>query len=604
MQPDRLAELHGRAAMWCEQNGLAAEAIEHWLAAPDHEQAARIVEENAETMHWGQGEPALVRYWLEHLPHEVVLARPRLCLAYVWALATTGLSDKVEPYLRAAQDRLREGAPSTGADAGTSSSTAPVPGAEAALGRASRSRLLGEVAGIRASLAWHRGDLADAIQQYQRALAQLPEDDPHLRSRVMMGLAEAYFLTGDARSASQAYQTINDLGQKSHSLLASLAAMARLWHLQVLQGRLRQAAATCSEMQQLVEAQAELPPAVAGVPAVAGIIDACQGDLLREWNELEKAEQRLRRGVERGQRSGNPLILLNSYVGLARVLQARGETDAALQAISSALQVERQYHVTWTRGGPPVSTYGAHLALMQDHLAAAVQWADEQHLQITDDIPYPRELDYLTLARVLLAQGRAGEAMGLLKRLQLAAESSGRFGRALEAQMLRALAYRAQDNISQALEALSQALAQAQPEGYVRLFVDEGEPMRLLILDFRLKIEKQARSVSDEPARRLLGYADTLLTSFDRPSPTVVQRQSAIVGCKHPRNQQSTIEALSEREMEVLRLMAAGKSNQEIARTLVITVGTVKTHNNHIFSKLGVQNRAQAIVRAQALGLI
>jgi LuxR family maltose regulon positive regulatory protein len=197
------------------------------------------------------------------------------------------------------------------------------------------------------------------------------------------------------------------------------------------------------------------------------------------------------------------------------------------------------------------------------------------------------ELDYLTLARVLLAQGRAGESLGLLKRLQLAAESSGRFGRALEAQILRALAYRAQDNISQALEALSQALAQAQPEGYVRLFVDEGEPMRLLL---------QRRK---DEGGKMKEYLDHLLAAFGQQLANADFHPSREAFIPPP-----LVEPLSERELQVLRLMAAGKSNQEIAHTLVITVGTVKTHNNHIFSKLGVQNRAQAIVRAQALGLV
>ena len=585
-QPDLIPELHRRAGSWYEQQGWASEAIHHFLAARDFQQATRVVEQNVDAMHWGRGELATARHWLEQLPPEIVKTRPRLCLAYAWALVPTGEVKTVEPYLRAIEVQLQhsEMFSSVTAEAGPFTAVEP-----ATWGESERQRITSEIAGVRASMAWHRGDLPHAIEQYQLALEQIPDEELHLRGRIMIGLAEAYYLKGDVAAASQTYHRVSELGRRSHSLLASLAAMARLVNLQVLQGQLRRAAETCQQMQHLVATQAE--PQL----AVAGIVDTCLGDLLREWNDLEQAEQQFQQGIERGQQSGNPLILLNSYIGLARVLQAGGNPAGATEAILAAQQAERQYQVTWTRGGPPVSAYQARVWLMQGQLAAAGHWAEEQKLQATDAISFQHELDYLTLARLLIAQGQTDPAISLLDRLQRVAESGGRWGRVLEAQLLKALAYQAQGNSPRAQETLNQVLTQAESEGYVRLFVDEGDPMRGLLTAYKLQLKKRL------PARQqeLMAYTDQLIAAFAKP--TVLVRPHSKI---EPPLSQRLVDPLSERELEVLRLMAAGQSNLEIARTLVITVGTVKSHNNHIFGKLNAKNRAEAVACAKAYGLL
>ena len=242
--------------------------------------------------------------------------------------------------------------------------------------------------------------------------------------------------------------------------------------------------------------------------------------------------------------------------------------------------------------------------LKQGRLAEALGWAREQGLSVDNEICYTSEFEHITLARVLIAAGKSDREAGsldqatqLLGRLLQAAETGGRLGSAIQILLLQALASQAQDNLPHALAVLERALALAEPEGYVRIFVDEGEPVRLLIADFRpapavgqvLRIEKQ----KGDQDYKLIGYSDKLLAAFSQPMP---ESQSKI------RNQQSTmVEPLSERELEVLKLLRSELSGPEIAQQLSVSINTFRTHTKNIFIKLGVNDRRAAIRRAEDL---
>jgi LuxR family maltose regulon positive regulatory protein len=290
------------------------------------------------------------------------------------------------------------------------------------------------------------------------------------------------------------------------------------------------------------------------------------------------------------------------YLALARLQHARGEYATAQRTLATYIDLARQrgFVAHLIARGTAVQ---AQLALAQGDVAAAVAWADASDLNVADEFSFPREAEYLVLARVWIAQAGNGsdhalrqQAFDLLARLLADATAKGRMGSVLDILIVRALGQWTQGMTSDALATLAQALALAAPEGYIRRFVDEGTPMRLLILDFGFWISQQPPT---EQNRKLSVYADELLAAFGKEQvnagEALIAEQSKI---------QNLVEPLSQRELEVLRLIADGKSNAEIAQTLVIALSTVKTHTNRIFGKLQVTSRTQALARARALQLI
>jgi LuxR family maltose regulon positive regulatory protein len=239
----------------------------------------------------------------------------------------------------------------------------------------------------------------------------------------------------------------------------------------------------------------------------------------------------------------------------------------------------------------PIEALKAQVYLRQGRLGQAQVWVRERGLSTGDEINYLHEFEYITLARVLMAEGSNQPAGELLERLRQAAEAQDRLGSVIEILIVQALACQAQGNTPAALASLERALTLAEPEGYVRIFVDVGEPMRLLMVEYRLWIEKQARE-----AHKPIGYVDKLLAAF---AQTAAIPQSTV---SHPPS--ALIEPLSQRELEILRLIAQGLSNAEISQRLFLALSTIKGHNLKIFGKLQVQNRTEAVARARELGLL
>jgi LuxR family maltose regulon positive regulatory protein len=272
----------------------------------------------------------------------------------------------------------------------------------------------------------------------------------------------------------------------------------------------------------------------------------------------------------------------------ARLKQEAGDFNAALDLLDEAKRVYIKNPVPDLR---PIAALKAQVYLKQGRLTKAQEWARERGLSPVGEIDYLHEFEYLTLARILMAEGSNRQAGELLERLRPAAEAQNRLDSVIEIWIVQALAQQAQGDTPAALASLDRALTLAEPEGYVCIFVDEGEALRMLIADFRVLIEKQA----NREGQRLIGYTDKLLAAF--PQPTVAQSTISI-------QQSAMLEPLSPRELEVLRLIAQGYSNQEIADRLFLALSTVKGHTRIIFDKLHVQRRTEAVARARELGLL
>jgi LuxR family maltose regulon positive regulatory protein len=563
-EPALLPELHRRASTWYEQHELPIEAVQHALAIPDAKLAAHLIEPIALPVAF-QGQIDTVLGWLNALPETLVRTRPFLCVYYARLLTYTNQLEAAEELLQEAEQGIQEE---------VSASQAQI--------------ILGWVLDNRADITLFSGDIPQAISLAHQVLALLSKAQVFPHTSALATTARAYLVTGDVTSDTEhAVAEAVAFIRTSGNLFATVSSMTLLARLHVLQGRLRQAAAAYAQLVQVVPRPEVLHTAFSSLFYYFGL-----GDLLRECNELEAAEQHLTQGMAliKETLTVEPFVAMLGYTALARLQQARGNVPAALATLDGLAHLAKQRHLA-----PHLVTQReavrAQLDLAQGNVVAAIRWADASGLTATDnDLSYPRESEYLTLVRVRLAHGRDDPAalflqdmLHLLDRLQESAEAKARMNSVLEILVLRALALEAQGNRTSALSTLERALVLAAPEGYIRLFVDEGAPMLALL--------RQAHTRSSTP-----GYVATLLSAFGEQHTSDLPPNSA-----HPG---PLAEPLTEREREVLRMLLAGASNREIARRLVVSVNTVKRHVYNLCSKLGVQSRTQAIARARTLNLL
>ena len=581
-KPESLPGLHRRACDWFEREGLAAEAVSHALAAGDSERAANLVERVARTT-LRRGELSTLRRWLEELSEDLVCARPRLCLFYAWYYLASGRVDAVDPYLSKAERGSYAGNDAL-VSAGGKGGTPRLAREE------DQSEILGEVTTIRAAVAGLRGESARAMDLSRRATEQLTEGNQFLSCIIAASRGFAHRSRGEVDAASQAFAEAAALSRSVGATYVALLADKHLAELRMVQGRLRAAADVCRQALELVAERGRRLPASSA--AHVGM-----GKLLREWNELEAATEHLQEGIELGERGGNVEIVIDGHLALARVKQALGDHLGGAEALETARRMsERQGTGTWVARA---MAWQARTWAREGDRWAATHWLEECGLSVEDDLEYPREFEHITLARVLLALGEHDAAARLLERLLGAAETGGRGGRVVEILVLNALLSLARNDEPGAIAALRRALALAEPEGYVRLFVDEGAPMAAML--------ERLIGAKRDPKRKRPGEVG------DEVSPVYVSKLLAALGesvalstrsLGMPGAGVSLIEPVTERELEVLRLVASGASNKEIAAKLFLSLDTVKSHLKHVYNKLGVHSRAQALARARELELI
>jgi LuxR family maltose regulon positive regulatory protein len=553
-QPDRVPALHRRASEWHERNGLIAAAVDHAQAAGDVERVAGLAEKNALAM-LDHGELATVVGWLDALPIEVVRERPWLSVARAWALLYTGQLDAIGSPLRDAERALE--------------------------GLGDAPHVAGHIAVIRGYVAGLRGDMDETVRFTREALVHLPEEAVSLRGFVVGLLSGALRWRGELAAAAEASTesvSISRAAGDSHVVSETLFALGAV---RFLQGRLRETFTICREALRLADGYARrhgrrLP--------VMGSIYRLMSQVLYEWNDLEGALSHARAGTELSEQWGWVEGLAFGYIPLARALQASGDVNGAHDAIHKAKQAADDLS-PWF--GRYVAAHEAGLWLAHGDLVAASRWAQESGWGADDEPDFQHATEYIVLSRVLIAQGQTQQALALLGRLLELAEAAGANVYGIEILVLQALVLQESAAGERALVPLERALRLGEQEGFVRAFVAEGAPMVTLLR------QAAAKGI-------VLGTVRRLLDAMDVSEHLPERRRGSAV----PSRARNLVEPLTKRELEVLRLLASGLSNKEIAHTLVITVGTVKNHLRNIYGKLSVGSRTQAVALARDLGLL
>ena len=567
-RPEDIPELHRRASAWFEQSGEPSEAIRHALAAEDFERAADLIELAAPATRQYRQE-ATLRRWLEALPEELLRVRPVLSDAYAGSLLVRGEVEGVESYL---QDAERWLDPRTGGPPGS-------------LARSPEMVVVDEEGfrALPASIAVHRagqarilGDAAGTVAHARRALDLVGEDDHLGRGGAAALLGLVYWTNGDLDAAHHWYADGMASLEKAGYLSDVVGGAITLADLRVAKGRLREAMTTYERGLRVATEHA--PPVLRG----AADMHVGMSQLCYERNELDAAMQHLLTSRELGEHAGLPKNRYRWRVAMARIRAAEGDLGGALDLLDEA---DRLYVSDFSPDVRPVPALRARVLVALGRLDEALDWASERGLSVDDDVSYLREFEHLILARVLLAHYQAERSHGsihevnvLVERLLQAAEEGARTGSVLEILVLQALAQQTQGDIPAALASLQRALTLAEPEGYVRTFVDEGSPMASLL-----------RAAAKHGMAR--SYVGSLLAAFD----TTEDRGPV---------KQGLIEPLSERELVVLRLLGTDLDGPDIARELVVSLNTMRTHTKNIYAKLGVNNRRAAVRRARELDLL
>jgi len=586
-QPDLAPVRHRRASEWYEQNGLPADAIRHALAAEDWERAARLVELAWPAMRKRRQEATMLG-WVKALPDSLIRARPVLSVVCAWALLDGGELEAAEARLLSAEQWL-----GTAAD-GRERPQAAAP-TMVVVDDAQFRSLPASIANARAYRAQALDDIPGTVTYARQALEFLQEGDYYERGTTAALLGLAYWASGDLEAAYRSFADGLDSLQRGGGILIRIGGTVILAHIAVAQGRLHEAERIYEQALQLATAQGE--------PALQGTAELYLGlaELHRERGDLDSARQHLLRGKALGEQASLPGYEYLWCVVQALITEAEGDLDGALDLLN---QAERLFYRSPIPDVRPIAALKTRVLVARGRLAEALAWVRARGLSVDDDLSYLREYEHITLARVLIARYRRDraesairEAVGLLERLLQAAEAGERTGSAIEILAQLALAHAAQGDVSSALLPLSRALRLAEPEGYARIFVDEGAPMAELLAQ---SAERRAQS---DPIRM---YAERLLSAFpaeqrgEMSHPS--QAEAVLRSTLEPSN--ALVEPLTERERDVLRLLETELSGPEIARELTIGLSTVRTYTKSIYRKLNVNSRRAAVKRASELDLL
>jgi LuxR family maltose regulon positive regulatory protein len=540
-------ELHRRASIWYEENSLEIEAFQHAAAANDVERAARLVEGDGMPLTL-RGEAAPVLKWLASLPTTVLNARPSLWVTYASALNFSGQTAAAEQKLHAAEAALEGIEP----DARTND-------------------IVGHIAAIRAMLAIGQNQPETIIAQSRRALTYLHPDNLPLRTTTTWLLAHAYHLQGDRAAASRAYTEVISISQASGNIISTIAGTTGLGDIQESENQLYLAAENYRCGLQLFGDQPQLP----AVGAYLGL-----ARVLYEWNDLDAAGQHGQQSIQLARQSQTIDAFANCGVLLARLKITQGDAAGAVAILAEAEQFVRQHN--FMHRMPEVAGAQVLTLLHQGDLAAAAHLAEKHELPISQ-------------ARVHLALGDTATALAVLEPLRRQVEAKGWEDGRLKVMVLQAVALHAHGEKEQAAQLLGEALALAEPGGFIRTFVDEGPPM------VRLLRESSKRGIAPT-------YVNRLLSAFAAQDPPKSQDQAQgaetqVVGSQVPTTPPLT-EPLTDRELEVLQLMSDGLTYNEIAAQIMVSLNTVRTHVKNIYSKLYVHKRSQAIARARELNIL
>ncbi|GHO51112.1 LuxR C-terminal-related transcriptional regulator [Ktedonospora formicarum] len=532
-----IAELHRRASVWYEENGLELEAFHHAVAAHDIDRATRLVEGKGMSLPF-LGTVAPVLSWLESLPTADLDARPSLWVVYASAVLFVGKNTAVEQKRQAAEVALQGTEPDDRVQ-----------------------DLIGRIASMRATLAVMQHDVETIMTQSHRALSYLHSNNLSLRTAITWTLGYAHQLQGDRAAASRAYREIIASGKSLEDSIYTIAAMVSLGQVQETNNQLPLATQTYKRALQL----AGNPPLLIACEAHLGL-----ARILYQWNNLEEAWQHGQQCIHLTQQIESIDTSISYAVFLAHLKLTQGDMISATAILAEAEEFVRRQNFEHRMSD--VAAAQVLPLLHRGDFSTAAELAQEYQLPLSQ-------------ARVYLAKGETSAALTVLESWREQVEGKGWQDEQLKVMVLQALALQAHGEQDQAVHLVCDALAIAEPAGFIRLFVNEGAAMALLL--------SQAQAFG-----RMPNYIRKLLTVWKAE-----EHKNETAAHPFPPTQ-SLIEPLSRREVEVLQLIAQGLSNQEISERLVLALETVKGHNKKIFGKLHVQRRTEAVARARLLGLL
>jgi LuxR family maltose regulon positive regulatory protein len=554
-QADIMPSLHINAGEWFNQHGMKPEAIKHSLAAEDYEKAGKLIESVAIDV-MEQGKNSTVVRWISSLPDKVIKRRPFLCVLQAWVMLYSGQIEIAESRLLDAENALE-----------IQSHKDDQPDLEI---------ITGLIYSNRAYLTFLKGQHPQTTAYAQKALKELPENAALFRVQTGIYLGVAYRYQGQLQEAFRTYNEILPTAQQLRGRIA----------VQVSQnlGDLLWQMAKLNQAQDILEKALKITEQHVGRPDMpyCGFIYVLLGRILHQRDELSEAKRMIEKGVSLCKDWNLPEILALSYLDLGNIYWALGNHDQARESYLEAIQIFEGFSL-W--GRQYAEAYQEKFEIAIGNTVAAERWAQSNDLKTDGEYEFHREIEYFSLTRLLTAQKKFGEAYALAERIFHIGQETGNKRAELESLILLSLIDYGQGNTQQVFEYLMKAIEIAEPQGFIRIFVDEGPPMAQLLYE----------ALSSEIA---LDYVQKLLAAFpgDEPDKAAEIQPEA--------SDTNWIEPLSDRELEVLQLLAEGLSRPEIANRLILSLNTIKTHTRNIYSKLGVNNQMQAVSKARALGFL
>jgi LuxR family maltose regulon positive regulatory protein len=554
-QSDLVPELHRRASQWFAQNGFKNEAMDHAFFAQDYVQAFQLIEEIAE-IDWDRARESRLLRWLKELPEKQIDANSKLCIFYARELFKSGYLDDAEKKLQAAEQILES----------------------TSISDLNKEGLLGRIAVIRAYISSRTGDLSRTITFSRRALKLLPQGDLNWRSVAATMLGFGYG-SDKLVEAQQAYFEAMKISKAAGNVYYHIFAGSCLGSVMAKRGKFKEAK---DFSRQLLSLAIENGIEQTGI---AGSLYANLGMILCEWTDFDEGIRLLNKGIELSELGRDPVILASCQLGLLRASMYRMDIAGALKLTENINERAGNFVLPpWITNA--ISALNVFFWPGSGNLNAALQWAQERGLSIDDKPDGSHEVEYLALAHIPIAQNKLDEADRLLQRLIENAKAGDRVYMMIEMRLCRILIFTLKADTAAALAELKLALALAEPGGLIMMFVSKGKPVAVLLEEI-LAVKKRDHDATK--AGFSLSYAQKIWSAFKASTPLKIE---------------GLLDPISERELEVLHLIAAGLSNREIADKLFISLNTVKTHTKNINSKLAVTSRIKAVARAKEMGLL
>ena len=565
-------ELHRRACDWYDKNGLKYEAIEHALSGDDFDRAAFLLEDMAEVV-WDRGQQVKLSQWFGRLPKRIISSRPQLCVFYARSLIMSGRQAEAEECLDTVERIL---------DSSSEEIIEILPDGTSFRHTYGRKEMLGKISAVRALYAMYSGDVPNVIEHSYQALVLLPEDELTWRGVVatMLGMAHGWAGDGNMAKAEKAFLSAISISERAGNVSFHLFAGLALAGIYTYQGRLKEAESYCHHLLRIAER--------AGLSHTGnvGSIYSILGGILSEKNEVEKGMALCEKGLELAQLSRDLIALQGIRLNMIRIWLIQKEPGRALRMIEKIEQDAKKFNI------PPwmthvMSAYRGTIMLDMGKSTAAWRLSQDRGLDTKNTLSARSDPEHIFLARLLIARDRPRDAEMFLTRLIKNAEEGQRIAASLQMRLLKALSLYAQVKIDAAMDELRQSITIGERTEFIHVFTLEGKIIGQLLSRI---LGEEERGKSPETSPLPVQYVKKILAAFDRS--------------RTPEKAPGLEEPLSERELEVLKLIAAGRTNQEIAERLFISLNTVRTHTKNINSKLDVHSRTQATARAKKLGLI